>query len=119
MLPVESDVPEWLVVQGQAVGATALDRAAGDLVMVAFYYLLRIGEYTIKGHRNESKQTVQFKLEDITFFKKNRAGQLRCLPLTAPDHMIMTADGATLKLDNQKNGWKGVCVYITRQMGSW
>lgn len=21
------------------------------------------------------------------------------------------ADGATLKLDNQKNGWKGVCVY--------
>lgn len=23
----------------------------------------------------------------------------------------MTADGATLKLDNQKNGWKGVCVY--------
>ena len=25
--------------------------------------------------------------------------------------MIMTADGATLKLDNQKNGWKGVCVY--------
>ena len=23
----------------------------------------------------------------------------------------MTADGATLKLDNQKNGWKGVCVF--------
>ena len=23
----------------------------------------------------------------------------------------MMADGATLKLDNQKNGWKGVCVY--------
>ena len=23
----------------------------------------------------------------------------------------MTAAGATLKLDNQKNGWKGVCVY--------
>jgi hypothetical protein len=21
------------------------------------------------------------------------------------------ADGATMKLDNQKNGWKGVCVY--------
>jgi hypothetical protein len=25
--------------------------------------------------------------------------------------MIATVDGATLKLDNQKNGWKGVCVY--------
>ena len=24
---------------------------------------------------------------------------------------MATADGATLKLDNQKNGWKGICVY--------
>ena len=23
----------------------------------------------------------------------------------------MTADSATLKLDNQKNGWKGVCIH--------
>ena len=79
--------------------------------MVAFYYLLRVGEYTIKGTRNDTKQTVQFKLEDVTFFKKNATGKLCCLPRGAPDHMIMTADGATLKLDNQKNGWKGVCVY--------
>jgi len=79
--------------------------------MVAFYYLLRVGEYTVKGTRNDTKQTVQFKLEDVTFFKKNSAGKLRCLPRGAPDHMILTADGATLKLDNQKNGWKGVCVY--------
>ena len=111
MLPVESDVPEWLVERGRERGSTELDRAVGDLVMVAFYYLLRIGEYTIKGSRNETKQTVQFKLEDVTFFKKNGDGKLRCLPRTAPDHLIMTADGATLKLDNQKNGWKGVCVY--------
>ena len=24
---------------------------------------------------------------------------------------MMTAHSATLKLDNQKNGWKGVCVH--------
>jgi hypothetical protein len=88
-----------------------LDRAVGDLTLVAFYYLLRIGEYTIKGNRNETKQTVQFKREDITFFKKNRRGQLRCLPRDAADDLIATADGATLKLDNKINGWKGVCVY--------
>ena len=111
MLPVESDVPEALVASGLLPGATELDRAVGDLTMVAFYYLLRVGEYTIKGTRNETKQTVQFKLEDITFFKKNTVGKLRCLLRDAPEHMIMTADGATLKLDNQKNGWKGVCVY--------
>ncbi len=28
-----------------------------------------------------------------------------------PDSLICMADGATLKLDNQKNDWKGVCVY--------
>ncbi len=111
MLPVESDVPEWLVDRGRDALATELDKAVGDLVMVAFYYLLRIGEYTVKGTRNDTKQTVQFKLEDVTFFRKNSEGNLRCVPRDAPEHMLMTADGATLKLDNQKNGWKGVCVY--------
>jgi hypothetical protein len=79
--------------------------------MIAFYYLLRIGEHTVKCTRNNSKQTVQFKYEDVTFLRKNNLGQLRCLPRDAPDELISTADGATLKLDNQKNGWKGVCVY--------
>jgi hypothetical protein len=54
---------------------------------------------------------VQFKYEDVTFFHKNNRGQLRCLPCNASDDLIASADGATLKLDNQKNGWKGVCVY--------
>ena len=110
-LPVEADVPERLAELGHAASASTLDQAIGDLTLIAFYYLLRIGEYTVKGSRNETKQTVQFKYEDVTFFKNNRAGQLRCLPRGAPAHMIATADGATLKLDNQKNGWKGVCVY--------
>ena len=110
-LPIEADVPELLADRGRRASTTERDRAVGDLTLVAFYYLLRIGEYTIKGNRNETKQTVQFKREDITFFKKNRHGQLRCLPRDAPDSLILTADGATLKLDNQKNGWKGVCVY--------
>ncbi len=42
--------------------------------MIAFYYLLRAGEYTIKGSRNSTKQTVQFKYEDVSFFKKNTRG---------------------------------------------
>ncbi len=108
---MEADVLECLAEWAQRHSATELDRAVGDLTLLAFYYLLRIGEYTINGNRNEMKQTVQFKREDITFFKKNRSGQLRCLPRDAADDLIATANGATLKLDNQKNGWKGVCVY--------
>ena len=110
-LPVEADVPELLAERGRKNNATQLDKAIGELTIIALYYLLRIGEYTVKGNRNETKQTVQFKYEDVTFFKKNAAGQLRCLPRTAAAHLITTADGATMKLDNQKNGWKGVCVY--------
>ena len=110
-LPVEADVPELLVRWGSQPAATALEQAVGDLTMIAFFYLLQIGEYTVKGKREETKQTIQFKMEDITFFKCNAAGELRCISRDSPDHIIMTADGATMKLDNQKNGWKGVCVY--------
>jgi hypothetical protein len=110
-LPVEADVPKLLAERGLVSTATSLDRAIGDLSLIAFYYLLRISEYTVKRNRNNTKQTVQFKYKDVTFFKKNRAGQLRCLPWNAPAQLIATADGATLKLDNKKNGWKGICIY--------
>ena len=102
-LPVEADVPEFLVKRGLAPDARELDHAIGDLTMIAFYYLLRIGEYTTKGARNNSKQTKEFKLGDITFFSKDARGQLHCLPCDAPVDLILAAKGATMKLDNQKN----------------
>ncbi len=108
MLPVQADVPELLVETAYKLGSAEREKAIANLTMIAFYYLLRIGKYTVKDKRNNSKQTVQFKYEDITFFRKNNFGQLRCLPRDAPDGLIATADGTTLKLDNQKNGWKGV-----------
>ena len=111
MLPVGIDVPEHLGTVGLSKHATALEKVVGDSSLTAFYYLLRIGEYSVKGSRNESKQTQQFKLGDGRFFKYDRKGRLRQLPLNATDAEIMKADGAVLKLDNQKNGWKGVCIY--------
>ena len=110
-LPVEADVPEYLADMGRNAFATPLQQAVGDLSLVAFYYLLRIGEYTGKPSRNETKQTEQFKLRDVTFFKRDKRGKLRQLPRNAPAHLIMSADSATLKLDNQKNGWRGVCIH--------
>lgn len=109
-LPVEADVPEFLSEMACACSASELTKAVGDLALIAFYYLLRIGEYTVKRSRNGTKQTVQFKLEDCTFFELNAMNQLRQLPRNASDERIMAAASATLKLDNQKNGWKGVCV---------
>jgi hypothetical protein len=113
MLPVEAYVPNLLVEMGYGKGDSTHTQAIGDLAMIDFYYLLQIGEYTVKGKKNntKTKQTVQFKLKNLKFFKKNIAGTLVCLPNNAPTSVIMTANSATLKLDNQKNGWKGICIH--------
>jgi hypothetical protein len=66
--------PELLVETAYQPGKPAQQQATADLTMIAFYYLLRAGEYTIKGSRNSTKQTVQFKYEDVSFFKKNTRG---------------------------------------------
>ncbi len=47
-LPVESDIPEFIAELGTLPNATTLDQAIGDLTLIAFYYLLRVGEYTTK-----------------------------------------------------------------------
>lgn len=109
--PVEADVPEYLCHLKQSKTITPLEAAVGDLTLIAFYYLLRVGKYTTKGARNSSKQTVQFKMEDITFFHKDSKGGLCQLGWNAPATLIMTAASTTLKLDNQKNGWKLVCIH--------
>ena len=74
--PVEADVPEYLVKLGMSPEARKLDHAIGNLTIIAFYYLLRIGEYTTKGTCNNSKQMEEFKMGDITFFAKDKQGNL-------------------------------------------
>ena len=64
------DIPEFLAQLGRDKDATELLKAVGDLKSIEFYYLLRLGEYTIKGSRKNTKQTVQFKLEGAMFFCK-------------------------------------------------
>lgn len=110
-LPVEVDIPEYISLCSLRPTATEKDRATADLILIAFYYLLRIGEYTVKGTRNNTKQTAQFRMQDVTFFCTDVHGVLRQLPRNAPAELILTATSATLKLDNQKNGWKGVCIH--------
>jgi hypothetical protein len=58
-LPVEVDVQEYLVRQAIAKGSTEKEQASADLT-----------QYTVKGARNSSKQTQQFKLKDLTFFRR-------------------------------------------------
>ena len=66
-LPVGIDIPEFLAELGIDKAATELVKAVGNFTVIAFYYFLRVVEYTIKVRENNTKQTVQFKLE-YTFF---------------------------------------------------
>jgi hypothetical protein len=109
-LPVEVDVIEHLVKCSMAPGADSRVRCIADWILIAFYFLLRLGEYTLKGKRDESKQTVQFRMRDVTFFRKDKEGALKQVSRKAPDATILSADASTLCIGNQKNGWKGVCV---------
>ena len=65
----------------------------------------------MKKSRNYSKQTRQFKMEDAALFAKDEGGCITKLRWDAPDEEIIGTGSATLKLDNQKNGYKNVCVH--------
>ena len=111
-LPIESDVPEFMAELGRAEDATELSKAVGDCGLMAYYYILRIGEYTKKASRQMTKRTVQFRMKDVAFFVLcKHTNRLRLLPPDAPDKAILSADAATLKIENQKNGWKDVCIH--------
>ncbi len=45
-LPVEADVPELLIKMGYGKSVFLHAQAVGDVFLIAFYYLLRIGKYT-------------------------------------------------------------------------
>ena len=110
-LPIGIDVPEYISLCSLRPTSTSQNRAVADLILIAFYFLLRVGEYTSKGTKPATKQTVQFRLQDVTFFAHDRLGRLQQLPRHAPAHVLLLAHSATLTLENQKNGWKGVCIH--------
>jgi hypothetical protein len=54
-LPVEADIPEFIATLSTHKDTTELHKAARDMSLIAFYYLLRIGEYTTEDKRPKSK----------------------------------------------------------------
>jgi len=86
--------------------------ATSQLITIAFFYLLRVGEYThprmIKrnGVLVRSTRTKQFSVGDIGFFKNGKI-----LPRRSPLHILKEADSATMKITNQKNGRMGQTIH--------
>ena len=76
MLPVEADVPEFLMALAVVSGAKEKDKAEAELATIAFYYLLQLREYTAKGKEQQDSdleeiQTQPFRLKDVTFFGRD------------------------------------------------
>ena len=109
-LAVPISVPEYCCTTGLAAKDPKL-QAIGDLPIIAFYYLLRVGEYTqpryiiVNGKQRRATRTVQFRIGDIGFFKDNAQ-----LPRNSPLPLLLTADQCTLKITNQKNGRMGETI---------
>jgi hypothetical protein len=87
-------------------------QAAGCLALIAFYYLLRVGEYTKprmvtrNGARIRATRTVQFMISNVGFFKEGKI-----IPRSSPLNVLLACDAATLKINNQKNGRMGDTIH--------
>eukprot|EP00980_Cylindrotheca_fusiformis_P025481 scaffold13823_cov108-Cylindrotheca_fusiformis.AAC.1 len=81
--------------------ATDAAKCIADMLCLAFFFLLRPGEYT--GHRTE---TSPFRLMDTTFF----LGGLRLDTRSAPPHRLLSATFVTLEFTTQKNGVRGEVI---------
>ena len=88
-------------------------QATGDLINIAFYYLLRCGEYTAPryvkrkdGTTRRATRTKQFCIGDVGFWKDGKI-----LPRSSPLPVLLEAQSATLKITNQKNGRMGQTIH--------
>ena len=106
-LAVPVAVPNFVFDKGAASG-NPFEAALGNLSLIAFYFMLRVGEYTQPKfvYRNKTKvratRTKQFAVGDIGFFKKGKI-----VPRSSPLEVLLSCDSATMVITNQKNGKKG------------
>ncbi len=109
-------VPVKLVTTASKLAQSGSDpkmHAVTDLMLIAFYYLLRSGEYTKpkfirtkEGKRRKASRTVQFRVKDVGFF--NGCYAIKKEGATLKD--LLRATTATLRLHDQKNGRMGDCI---------
>lgn len=101
-LAIPVDVIEHL----QATATPGTTKAAiADLATLAFFFLLRVGEYTMPSSSRKTR-TVQFRVMDVTFYRDGCV-----IPCSAPLDSLMTADGVALCISNQKNGTRGETIF--------
>lgn len=84
---------------------SVVDLALADMLCLAFFFLLRPGEYT-----GTASDTQPFLLQDVTFF----IGSQRLNSITSPIAHIQSATFVTLEFTTQKNAVRGEVVGLSR-----
>jgi hypothetical protein len=79
--------------------------AVADLVVVAFFYLLRVGKYTASRSLCP-KRTIPLRKCDVRLWHNGQILDHESDPAT-----LLGADSATISIANTKNGTKGVFVH--------
>lgn len=88
---------------GYGPSNTVASQATADMVVIAFFFLLRPGEYT--GGRSPHP----FRLQDVQLFIGTRR-----IPLTAPPSDLLAVTHASLTFSSQKNGVRGEILHHGR-----
>jgi hypothetical protein len=78
-------------------------RIVGDLIVLAFFFLLRVGEYT-KSYGD--RRTVPLRRQDIQLWQDTQV-----VPHDAPLETLLATTGVTIHLENQKNGNKNAVLH--------
>ena len=111
-LAVHPDLLDWLCKWVHSKGSSPQQQAVGDLEMIAFYYLLRVGEYTAPKQQGRQLRTQQFSVNDVTFFKLSKTCVLLSpLPLNTSRQELLAAVAETLRITEQNNSFKGSCMH--------
>jgi hypothetical protein len=90
--------------QAQLAG-DPINQALADMICLAFYFLLRPGEYT-----GTASATQPFSYRDISFF----LGDHRLATATATAEHLLAATFVTLEFTTQKNGVRGEVIGLGR-----
>ena len=97
MKPIPIQVVRAVLQRGyNPQASTAHRRAVADMVCIAFFFLLRPGEYTVKTNNTP------FRLCDVTLFRGTNP-----LPVSAGPADLLSITSATLTFTTQKNGVRG------------
>ena len=85
-------------------GPSERRQAIADMIVIAFFFLLRPGEYTYGGRGRSRSQP--FRLKDVQFFQGTRRIDLT----TCSELELQLASFSTLEFDDQKNSVRGEVI---------